>query len=367
MCKSPKDVFSAFNDIECLKSIARYRGISHDDSREKLIDELALNISSHGLELLLRIISQKELKALAKNCYWGDEKISSSRAALAKKIYETMEEITPRKFLESCDSAVLKEILKELQIEVRNSSRKDYTDEILRVADTYGLENCFSSFTSQKLKEFIKACGLKVDTDSMDILLQCLMEQESIKLSFKSDETPSETKPAMDKDIRTVDLHYHYFREDLSQWCDQNELSGSGSKTELIRRIRRFFEGKLEVKDKKKVRKPRKSEEKSKTTTETPEKKVNETKTPVKQEKKRPVEKNDVISDSEESLPNERKRRVEEQDSDYEESPRPVKQERRRSSRHKKDSSDYEDESPPAKKRQVKRKRRSKTADSEES
>jgi len=364
MCKSPKDVFSAFNDIECLKSIARYRGISHDDSREKLIDELALNISSHGLELLLRIISQKELKALAKNCYWGDEKISSSRAALAKKIYETMEEITPRKFLESCDSAVLKEILKELQIEVP-SSRKDYTDEILRVADTYGLENCFSSFTSQKLKEFIKACGLKVDTDSMDILLQCLMEQESIKLAFKSDETPSETKPPLDKDIRTVDLHYHYFREDLSQWCDQNEMSGSGSKTELIRRIRRYFEGKLELKDGKKVRKPRRSEEKSKTT-ETPEKKVSETKTPVKQEKKRQVEK-DVISDSEESLPNERKRRVEEQDSDYEESPRPVKQERRRSTRHKKDSSDYEDESPPAKKRQAKRKRRSKTADSEES
>jgi len=286
MCKSPRDVFSAFNDIECLKSIARYRGISHDDSKEKLIDELALNISSHGLELLLRIISQKELKALAKNCYWGEEKISSSRAALAKKIYETMEEITPRKFLESCDSAVLKEILKELQIEVRNSSRKDYTDEILRVADTYGLENCFSSFTSQKLKEFIKACGLKVDTDSMDILLQCLMEQESIKLSFKSDETPSETKPPLDKEIRTVDLHYHYFREDLSLWCDQNEMSGSGSKTELIRRIRRFFDGKLEEKDKKKVRKARKSDEKSKTTTETPEKKV-ETKTPaVKQEKK---------------------------------------------------------------------------------
>jgi len=82
--------------------------------------------------------------------------------------------------------------------------------------------------------------------------------------------------------------------------------------------------------------------------------------------KKRQIEK-DVISDSDESLPNERKRRVEEQDSDYEESPRPVKQEKRRSSRHKKDSSDYEDDSPPAKKRQVKRKRRSKTADSEES
>jgi len=82
MCKSPRDVFSAFNDIECLKSIARYRGISHDDSREKLVDELALNISSHGLELLLRIINQKELKALAKNCNWGDEKISSSRASV---------------------------------------------------------------------------------------------------------------------------------------------------------------------------------------------------------------------------------------------------------------------------------------------
>jgi hypothetical protein len=286
MCKSPRDVFSAFNDIECLKSIARYRGISHDDSREKLVDELSLNISAHGLELLLRIISLKELKALAKNCYWGEEKISSSRAALAKKIYETMEEITPRKFLESCDSAVLKEILKELQVEVPAKSRKDYTDEILRVADMYGLENCFSSFTSQKLKEFIKACGLKVDTDSMDILLQCLTEQESIKVPFKSDEPHSETKPPIDKDIKTVDLNYHYFREDLSQWCDQHELSGSGSKTEIIRRIRRYFDGKLEEKDMKKKKPTRQSAEKSKTT-ETPEKKVNETKTPIKQEKKK--------------------------------------------------------------------------------
>jgi len=121
-----------------------------------------------------------------------------------------------------------------------------------------GLENFFSSFPTTKIKEFVKYCGLKVDTESLDFLLQALKDQESVKSHYEASpgEIPSKVKPVIDENITVVDLHNHYFREDLSEFCKVNKLTASGSKKELVERIRRFFDGKLEKRDQPAPKKP---------------------------------------------------------------------------------------------------------------
>jgi len=130
-----------------------------------------------------------------------------------------------------------------------------------------GMENFFSSFPTTKIKKFVKFCGLKVDTDSLDVLLRALIDQESVKSHYEAGpgEHPSKVKPEIDKNITVVDLYNHYFREDLSKWCTENSLIGSGSKKELVERIRRSFDGKLEKRDKpkKKISEENETQEKA--------------------------------------------------------------------------------------------------------
>jgi len=239
-----------------------------DKSKKKLVSELSKNMSSHGLSVMLKLLKLTQLKALAKYCEWGDTKVPSGKATIAKKIHDTMEETSPKEFLEGCDSDLLKEIIvKELEVDLP-AAKKDYPDTIITAANNIGLENCFSSFSIPKLKEFVKACGLKVDSDSLDSILQCLVEQISIKAPYEpKGESPSNKQPEIDKNIKVVDLYCHYYREDLSNFCEEKNLNSHGSKKELIDRIRRFFDGKLiESKDIRKEKK-RKSEEGKETKT----------------------------------------------------------------------------------------------------
>jgi hypothetical protein len=211
-----------------------------------------------------------QLKSLAKHCDWA-KKMPSSKATLAKKLFDTMEEETPKRFLAECDSGLLKEILEGLEVDSKNYARKEYASAIITTAETIGLENCFSSFPVTKLKEFVKACQLKVDSDSMEILLQALMEQVSIIAPYEVEgETPSKEKPELDKNIRIVDLWHHFYREDLANWLEDRKLISHGNKKELIERVHRALNDKLYEKgDKKQDRKKSKGAEKEATTTTT--------------------------------------------------------------------------------------------------
>jgi hypothetical protein len=227
-----------------------------EKSRNKLITELSEHVSSLGLFVLLNYIKQDHLKLLSQYCHWGKkDKTPTNKATLAKKIHDAMEEDgSPTKFLLNVQSKHLKEILKYLEIEVETKDKM--VDTLVNLADEMGLEKLFSSFPVSKLKEFIKTCGLKIDSESLDTLLTSLIEQESIKAPFKSTESPSKNQPKIDDNISVVDLHHHYFREDLAEWCKKNELISNGSKKELVDRIRRKFDKKLIVGRDVKVPKP---------------------------------------------------------------------------------------------------------------
>jgi len=209
-----------------------------------------------GLSVFLKLLTIKLLKGILDKRFKVDKKPEKNRpnkATIVKQVHDVLEENGPRAHLEECEKKVLDEVLEYLEIDTPDSKR-DCVKLILTTANEMGLEHFLSGFPVTKLKEFIKACNLKVETDSMDTLLQCLMEQESIKAPFKTDEIPSKHKPIIDKNISVVDLHHHYFRDELAEWCSdkkvgENEklwLNPNGSKREIVSRIRRYFEDKLE-------------------------------------------------------------------------------------------------------------------------
>jgi len=171
-----------------------------------------------------------------------------------------MEEVTPKDFLNTCEKTLLKSMLKTLGVD-RPENQDLYVPAIIQAANDMGLENLFSSFGETKLKEFVKCCGLKVDSESLDNLITALVEQESIKAPYDCpDEMPSKEKPELtDPSISVVDLYHHYFREELMEFCAANQLVTHGSKKELVERIRKLHANKLEEKDKKHPKKVIKS------------------------------------------------------------------------------------------------------------
>jgi len=203
-----------------------------------------------GLYVLLNYLKQDILKSLSQHCHWGKrDKTPTNKATLAKKIQDAMEEDSPSKFLMHCTTKILHEMLKYCEVEIPDSKDK-CVEAILSLADEMGLERFFTSFPQSKLKEFIASCNLRIDSESLDTMLASLMEQESIKAPFKSDEEPSKNKPdEIDEDISVIDLHHHFYREDLAFWLKEKKLNCNGSKKELVDRIRRHFDDKLLERD----------------------------------------------------------------------------------------------------------------------
>jgi len=258
MPKSPKEIFDKF-DLEDLHFMAQTRNIDFGEkTRKQLVKELSEYVTSLGLSVMLhRILPIKILKEVGAHCEWEDNKFPTSKPTIAKKIQETMEDQNPKKYLEGLDWTIIKAIVKVLDLEATN--KKEYIDTILETVDDIGLENFFSTMPLKKLKEFVKICDLKVDSETANNCLRALIEQESIKANYKppAGELPSKTKPEIDKDISVVDLHTHYYRVDLIEFCESNKLVSHGSKKELVERIRRFFDGKL-IEDKDKKKEPKK-------------------------------------------------------------------------------------------------------------
>jgi len=258
MAKTPKEVFQVF-DLERLQNMAEHIDIDYaDKTKKQLVTELSAHVSSLGLSLMLKEQKVKVLKEVAKLCDWDDER-PQLKGTIAKKIQETMEEQNPKKFLKKVDTSILQKFLEALRVDLSNISRKDYVELILQNTDEIGMENCFSSFPNTKLKEFLKFCKLKVDSDNSHYtIIRALIEQESIIAPYEpaSGEHPSKNKPQIDSQITNVDLYTHYFKEDLSDWCTLNKppLISNGSKKELVERIRRSVDGKTEKRDLKKPR-----------------------------------------------------------------------------------------------------------------
>jgi len=91
-----------------------------------------------------------------------------------------------------------------------------------------------------------------------------LLNKRVLKAYYEpsGDEKASKSVPDINKDenISAVDLHTHFYRQDIADWCDAHGLISHGSKKELVERYRRFVDGKLEDRDSKKERSSKKKQ-----------------------------------------------------------------------------------------------------------
>jgi len=147
---------------------------------------LSSTVSSNGLHLLLKTLKLKRLQSLVTHIDVDDtKKAPSGKQMIAKRIFEAIDS-KPAKFFDKLDKKTLKEILDELDLEKpEKKEKKAYVDAILEASDKFGLEHFFSSFSMKKLKDFTESCNLTVETGSMDVMLECLINQEDHKGTSK--------------------------------------------------------------------------------------------------------------------------------------------------------------------------------------
>jgi len=183
MAKTPLEVFKAFKDASLLEKIAEQRQIELTDKTKKSLAKfIAEDVSKVGLRQLLKILKVETLKGLATGIEEEKQK-SVAKNVLVKRIYDALDE-DPKKYLESLDAKYLKPVCEELELE--GGSKAKQIEQILQEASETGLDHCFSSFPVNVLQVFAVSCGLVVQTQSKEKIVQALIEQTDLKKKKKA-------------------------------------------------------------------------------------------------------------------------------------------------------------------------------------
>jgi len=243
-------IFGEF-DSKLLRKIATQRCLNVMDENDEYLPKadivkiLSEDIRDVGFSRMLHAIRLKELKSMgeivAKNK--NEDRIQAIKRVLEKRIKEYSDDIGRDTFLKSVPSAIKKEIIHTLDLEVDES--RDYNDAILTEAEAIGQEYFFSTFSTEKLAKFALSCGLDVDSLSQNVLVDCLMSLQSYKAPKKKPAPkPSKKKPEkIAKGIKKIDLDTYYNKEELVEYCKENKLPVTGNKRDLIAKILAHVEG----------------------------------------------------------------------------------------------------------------------------
>jgi len=225
--------------------------------KKNLPKHLAADVSKVGIKRLLKSLKVDALKALASKL---EEEKQNTRAknVLVKRIYDALAD-NPKAYFESLDAKHLKPTCENLDISGGNKAKQ--IEQILQVADEFGLDHCFSSFPVSVLQAFTSSCGLTVQTSSVEILVDCLIKQTNFKKKKKEKKElkVSDKQPNIKKGISKIDLHHWYYRNELGDWCKENGLKNTGNKKELVDRILEYLDDPAKAKEKAEKAKNKKS------------------------------------------------------------------------------------------------------------
>jgi hypothetical protein len=250
MAKTASEIFKTFADKDVLVQIAEERQIEITDSVKKnIVKHLTAYVISNGLRKTLAIIPIKLLLPLAGGIEGEGIK---TKAVIGKRIFEEMENIGHKTYLEKVDSKILDEILKKVMDVKVPSSSEEKINAFLSEVEIIGLDNFFSKYPTEKLKEFADLCGLVVNSDSREVFIQSLLNQSNYKpKKQKRKEQPSKNKPDIKKGVSVIDLVAHYNRDELAEFLKSEGFPTTGKKRDLAVRIVAHFEGKIKKTDKK--------------------------------------------------------------------------------------------------------------------
>jgi len=199
---------------------------------------------------LLEIIPERSLEGFRVHT---EDKIR--REAKCKKIFTAMQEAGPAKFLEKLDSTFLNSLFDDLGLDKPAGSKK-MADALLQYADSIGVEHALSSLSVAQLRTIADSLKLSVDSNSVQVFMDCIISGESHKKDKKKAVQPSAKKPDIKKGVTKADLQQHYYRGELAEFCKTSGLGSSGNKKELINRIVAHLEGKDTKKETKKRKAP---------------------------------------------------------------------------------------------------------------
>jgi len=195
MAKTPAEIFKTFADKDVLVRIAEERNIETTDSVKKnIVKHLTAYVISNGLSRTLNtIIPLKYLQILAQPLPAEIKPLPKKKAILSKRIFEEMENVGHRKYLEKVNSKALDDI-NEHVLDLNVGSSDDSIDAFLKEIEEIGLEYFFSSYSAEQLKEYADLCGLVVTSDSKDVLINSLLTQANYNKPKKNVKIQGKTK-----------------------------------------------------------------------------------------------------------------------------------------------------------------------------
>jgi len=246
-------VYQYTHNSQVLVKIAEDRNIEVTESVKKnIVKHLSSHVLSTGITKALSCTPNYILKKLEAHVPDDSKKKSSVKNAIVKRTFEEMEKVGPKKFLDKVDDATMKALLTRLDVDT--DGVKDYSDAFIKVAEEFGLDNFFSSFAVEQLKDFADECDLIVDSDSREILIESLVTQTNYKAPKKDKKKipkPSKIKPPIKLGITNVDLIAHYNKDELVDFLKEKRVTSGGNKKELAKRIIGFLDGKVKPENKK--------------------------------------------------------------------------------------------------------------------
>jgi len=174
----------------------------------------------------------------------GDEKPKKKAKTVAMaQLLRSIDEKSLEGWFSSLKSDVANKILSQLELDLPDSA-KDKGQAFSVFAAKIGLEAALVALDEDQLKEVVKAGGLdEVKTPSKALLADYNITGKFVEKERYKAEKPHKSRPDIEKGINKADLQQHYWKEDLVQFCKQNNLRATGNKKELINRIVKHFEG----------------------------------------------------------------------------------------------------------------------------
>eukprot|EP01130_Rhizamoeba_saxonica_P002743 TRINITY_DN124_c0_g1_i1.p1 TRINITY_DN124_c0_g1~~TRINITY_DN124_c0_g1_i1.p1 ORF type:complete len:271 (-),score=62.78 TRINITY_DN124_c0_g1_i1:27-839(-) len=251
----PSKVFNNFRKDKYLLQIAYHLGLvltERQTERESLINILTIETKYLGIRALLRVLNLGMLQGLCESSY-VDMEPTNKKNVMAARISESMNnpEVGVKKVLKDVDIDVLKDICKfidELDDDDMDYPKKQLVNAFCGYINDFGLTNVFENFRVSELRRFCKTCGIEVSsTMRKDAYVSAITSQDDAveEVSESPILEPSKKKPSkIDKNISKADLKHYFVKDELIEYCRENDMLVSGNRIDLERRILDSFSNK---------------------------------------------------------------------------------------------------------------------------
>jgi len=177
-----------------------------------------------------------------------------------------------QKFLEAQNTDFLIKMIKIADFKpISTDSQKELVSQLISLIQLLGAETFLSRFEVPLLKSLMRDMKLECDTTSKVAIVEAITQHKDAKSTAPLKPKGivfSKVKPDIEAGVTYQDLFQHYFVDELSDYCRDNDLKISGNKPDLIKRIIASFEEDKENQSKSKSKGKKIEASKSKKTVE---------------------------------------------------------------------------------------------------